>query len=404
MQLKYDVIIAGAGMNGAAMACAIARLPEAALLRIAVIDAAPAATHYRGDEFDPRVVALTPRSDQLLERLDCWKNILNERACVYTDMSVWDGEGNAGIHFSCDEVRLPYLGHIVENSVVVRALHQQMEACGNIDFLHPLRLVSIQKTDPVGGDEFTRVTLDDGRELATRLLIAADGAQSGVREMAGFATREWDYQQQAIVTTVKVSQSHQFTAWQRFTSRGPLAFLPLRNGNDNHYCSIVWSADSDLANEMMALSDEDFRVALGRAFENRLGDVQAVAERHCIPLRQRHARQYFQPGIVLIGDAAHSIHPLAGQGVNLGFQDVIALTSEIERALQRGIPLHDLSILRRYQRQRLADNLTMMTAMEGFKRLFGQKSPGLTWLRNTGLRMFATVPLLKKFIVRQVTG
>ncbi|MBE8716148.1 UbiH/UbiF/VisC/COQ6 family ubiquinone biosynthesis hydroxylase [Cellvibrio polysaccharolyticus] len=404
MQPTYDVIIAGAGMNGAAMACAIARLPEAASLRIAVIDAAPAAADYQGDVFDPRVVALTPRSDQLLSLLDCWDNILNERACVYTDMAVWDGEGNAGIQFACDEVRLPYLGHIVENSVVVRALHAQMQACSNIEFLHPVRLVSLQKSDPTRGEAFTRITLDDGRELVTRLLIAADGAQSGVRDMAGFATREWDYQQQAIVTTVAVSQSHQFTAWQRFTSRGPLAFLPLRNGNNSRYCSIVWSADSDLATDLMALSDDAFCAALGRAFEYRLGEVQSVVERYCIPLRQRHAQQYFQPGIVLIGDAAHSIHPLAGQGVNLGFQDVVALAAEIERALQRGIPLQDLSILRRYQRQRLADNLTMMTAMEGFKRLFGQKSPGVTWLRNTGLRMFATVPLLKKFIVRQVTG
>lgn len=404
MQPDYDVIIAGAGMNGAAMACAIAQLPQAASLRIAIIDAAPAATHYQGSDFDPRVVALTPRSDQLLDQLDCWQSIVDDRSCIYTDMAVWDGEGNASIHFDCDEVRLPYLGHIVESSVVVRALHRQVQRCSNIDFLHPARLVNLQKNNAAAGAAFTQVALEDGRQFTARLLIAADGAQSGVREMAGFATREWDYQQQAIVTTVALSQSHQFTAWQRFMRCGPLAFLPLRNGDNTQYCSIVWSADTALANELMALSDNDFCSRLSRAFEYRLGDVQSVAERHCIPLRQRHAQHYFKPGIVLIGDAAHSIHPLAGQGVNLGFQDVIALTAEIERALQRGIPLQDLSILRRYQRQRLADNLAMMAAMEGFKRLFGQKSLGVTWLRNVGLRVFATVPLLKKFIVRQVTG
>lgn len=399
--MHYDIVVAGAGMNGAAMACALARLPEAASLRIAIVDAGDAPARYEGEQFDPRVVALTPRSSQLLDDLNCWQKIIAARACAYTDMQVWDSEGTASLHFAADEVRLPLLGHIVENSVVVGALHEEISRCPNLEFLQPFR---IDELLPGSGNGITRLRLQEGRELTTALLIAADGASSVLRNLAGFATREWDYGQSAIVTTVRTEKPHQNTAWQRFMPTGPLAFLPLQETGNRHFCSIVWSADTPLAEQLMALDDTAFATALGRAFEQRLGRVESVAQRFCIPLRQRHARQYFQPGIVLIGDAAHSIHPLAGQGVNLGFGDVVALRDEIQRALQRQIPLQDLSILRRYQRQRLGDNLAMMAAMEGFKRLFGQRSPAVAWLRNAGMRGFSALPGLRQFIIRQVAG
>jgi 2-octaprenylphenol hydroxylase len=404
----YDVIIVGAGLVGAALACTLAQQPAAAVLRIAVIEAGGEPASFSGEHFDPRVVALTHASQHLLEKIGCWEAIVTARACAYGDMKVWDGEGTAHIDFSSSEVRATHLGHIVENSVAVQALRARINQLPQITFIQPASVVVVEKPNTKNARVTIQLNgagqLNATRELQASLLIAADGAHSAVRDLAGFTTREWDYGQQAIVTTVRTEQPHQFTAWQRFMPTGPLAFLPLQNAGDAHQCSIVWSAETELAQQLMSLDDEAFCAQLGRAFEYRLGAIERCAERFCIPLRQRHARHYIQPGIALIGDAAHNIHPLAGQGVNLGLLDVAALAEEIERALTRSVPLHDLSILHRYQRQRLTGNLLMMGAMEGFKQLFGSRSLAVTLLRNTGMREMNSLPLLKNFIVKQVMG
>ena len=185
---------------------------------------------------------------------------------------------------------------------------------------------------------------------------------------------------------------------------GPLAFLPLQEQGDTHSCSIVWSADTDLAESLMQLNDSDFCARLGSAFEHRLGNIESCAERFAIPLRQRHAQGYIQTGIALVGDAAHNIHPLAGQGVNLGLLDARALSDEIARALNRGLSLSDYSLLRRYQRARLGGNLAMMGAMETFKHLFSSRSLTVNWLRNTGMRQLNSVTAAKKMLIKAALG
>ncbi|HSC68621.1 MAG TPA: 2-octaprenyl-6-methoxyphenyl hydroxylase [Cellvibrio sp.] len=398
----YDLIIVGAGVVGASLACAVAQTPAASDLRIAVIEANVSAVHFSGEHFDPRVVALTHASEQLLSDIGCWDEIVAQRVCAYREMKVWDGEGTAAIEFDCAEVQQSHLGHIVENSVLVNQLRARMAEHRNIDVIHSVAVAQVIPAQ----SEFprVRVQLTDHKEISAPLLIAADGAQSKVRQLADFSTREWDYGQQAIITTVRTERPHEHTAWQRFMRTGPLAFLPLQHYDDAHHCSIVWSADDELATQLMALDDRAFCARLGEAFEFRLGDILACDKRFAIPLRQRHATTYIQPGIALVGDAAHNIHPLAGQGVNLGLLDVIALAREIERALERRIPLADYSILRRYQRQRLAANLGMMSAMEGFKRLFGSNSLSVNWLRNTGMRKLNSVPAIKKIIINTALG
>lgn len=394
----YDVIIVGAGLVGASLACAIAQQPEAGSLRIALIEASTDFEEFQGEHFDPRVVALTQASQNLLASLGVWNDIVFARACAYNDMHVWDGEGTAEIHFNSADVRANQLGYIVENSVVLKALRLKTEQFENIRLIQPARVTSF------ANDHQAQICLDNGECLTAKLIIAADGAQSKVRELAGFETREWDYGHKAIVTSVQTELPHQHTAWQRFMRTGPLAFLPLETVDQKHFCSIVWSAEHELADELMQLNEQEFCQRLGAAFEHKLGNIVHSDKRYLIPLRQRHAKHYIQFGVALVGDAAHNIHPLAGQGVNLGFLDVAALSHEIHRALVRKIPLSDISILRRYQRQRLAGNLIMMSAMEAFKRLFGSQSLMITWLRNAGMRQLNSLAELKKIIVKAAMG
>ncbi len=398
MRQDYDIIIVGAGLVGTALAGAIAQQNSAALLRIALIEAGGDTQHFSDENFDPRVVALTQASQNLLTTIGVWQKIVSQRACAYSEMEVWDGEGTANIHFSAAEVRQDHLGHIIENSVIVAALREHLINYPQITLIQPAAVVGLHKSEAI------QIVLDNGVILTTKLLVAADGAQSKVRELAEFSTREWDYGHTAIITTVQTEFPHQATAWQRFMRSGPLAFLPLPSVNKKYFCSIVWSAEHALASELMALNDVDFCTRLGFAFEHKLGKILHAATRLAVPLRQRHAKHYIQPQIVLVGDAAHNIHPLAGQGVNLGLLDVAALAQEIKRAGDRGIPLDDFSILRRYQRQRMASNLIMMTAMEAFKQLFGDSSLMLNWLRNNGMRQLNSLTTVKKFIVNTAMG
>lgn len=398
---SFDIVIAGGGLVGTALACRLGSDPATAPLSVALVDPGLAKQPKTPvpitgvTDFDPRVVALTRASQHLLERLDVWGSISAQRLCPYHKMTVWDGEGNAAIHFDCRELHQPDLGHIVENSLVQTALRARADSLDSVTFI----AASVTGVDTDAG---TRITLNDGQVLQTPLLVAADGGNSAVRQLCGFATREWDYGQRAIVATVETSESHSATAWQRFMQSGPLAFLPLLDeAGNSHYSSIVWSLDEDLADDIMALNDRDFAERLTRAFEARLGPVLASSKRYCFPLRQRHAVDYFVPGVVLVGDAAHTIHPLAGQGVNLGLRDIEMLIREIVRAAERGIPLEDASILRRYQRERKPANLAMMALMESFKRLFGSRQPALHLLRNLGMGGLERVPVLKNQVARQ---
>ena len=395
--MQADLIIVGAGMVGSTLALAL----EASGLDILVLDASPleAADFDPQGGFEPRVSALSAASQRIFERLGAWPGMSARRVSPYTDMHVWDGSGTGQIHFSAETVHAEVLGHIVENRVVQDALLETMQRRGGQRLLGAARLERLERT-PQGW----QLTLDDGRQLNAPLLVAADGANSAVRRLAGCETREWDYLHQAIVTSVRCSEPHQRTAWQRFTDDGPLAFLPLERDGDQHWCSIVWSVTELEARRLMALDDVAFRAALGRAFEQRLGEVEEVDPRRCIPLRQRHAKRYVQPGLALIGDAAHTIHPLAGQGVNLGLLDAAVLAEVIEAAMARGERPEDIRVLSRFERRRMPHNLAMMAAMEGFERLFQADPLPLRWLRNTGLKAVQALPEAKALFVRQALG
>ncbi len=395
--MQADLVIVGAGMVGSTLALAL----EGCGLDIIVLDASPleAATFDPSGDFEPRVSALSAASQRILQRVGAWPGMAARRVSPYTDMHVWDGSGTGQIHFSAETVHAEVLGHIVENRVVQDALLDAMQSHGQVRLLGNARVEQLLRTT-----DGWRLTLVDGRELRTPLVIAADGANSAMRRLAGCETREWDYMHQAIVTSVRCSEPHQRTAWQRFTDHGPLAFLPLERDGDQHWCSIVWSVTEAEATRLMALDDVAFRAALGRTFEERLGEVLEADPRLCIPLRQRHAKRYVQPGLALIGDAAHTIHPLAGQGVNLGLLDAAVLAEVIRAAVVRGERVADVQVLSRFERRRMPHNLAMMAAMEGFERLFQADPLPLRWLRNTGLKVVQALPEAKAVFVRQALG
>lgn len=423
MSEVYDIAIVGAGLVGSTAAAALAEAVPS--LKLIMLDAGPApvalAVHKAAagvDDFDPRVVALTRDSQALLHSIGAWQRVAEKRLCPYSDMEVWDADGTARINFDSSEIQEPNLGHIVENKLLVSALAEQLATYSNVEAWNGCTVSDVIEHEGQQTLVVNKRPLDDKAsnkdqaqpiEVKAQLILACDGAQSPLRQIKNIATREWDYGHDAIVTTVETSKPHQGCARQRFISTGPLAYLPLArdkaaNSNNEHYCSIVWSCLPQRAEELMALDGDNFAKALGEALELELGEVKAVAKRFRIPLRQRHAKKYIQAGFALAGDAAHTIHPLAGQGVNLGLKDVAAFVEQIRYASKRGVPVNDYSILRRYQRQRMGDNLSMMATMEGFKRLFGSNDISVRWLRNEGMRSLNNVSMLKNIIVRQAMG
>ena len=327
---EFDAIIVGGGMVGASLACLLENTP----LRLALVDqsafdvdaipyfqqpsmADGASANQPG--FDPRVSAITAASKNLFVGMGIWNEIERSRCCAYQDMEVWDADGTGSIHFATADINQAELGSIVENSLVSAALYKKLANSSNLEILAPLAVDSLDFLEQEG-ESMVQLQMDRGRPLRAKLVIAADGANSKIRQLANFATREWDYDHHALVTTVRTALAHGNEALQRFIDTGPLAFLPLNTGLDSdaqHYCSIVWSMVPDKAREIMSLPDDEFRAHLAAAIEHRLGEIEWSAPRFSFPLRQRHAIDYVHRNIVLVGDAAHSIHPLAGQGVNL---------------------------------------------------------------------------------------
>ncbi|HQQ64294.1 MAG TPA: UbiH/UbiF/VisC/COQ6 family ubiquinone biosynthesis hydroxylase [Pseudomonadales bacterium] len=398
-RLDCDIAIVGGAMAGSALACALA----GSAYRVIVIENQQATAFTRDNFFDARVVALSAASQQFLEKLGVWQDIYAQRVSPYEHMQVWDAEGTAHIAFDCADVQQPALGYIVENSLIVDALQKKLQQADNIQWLCPASVADLRGNDPQAST--CELVLHDKRTVHARLVVAADGAVSTLRNLADIKIMEWDYGHTAIVATVKTAVSHQRTARQRFMASGPLAFLPLRaNDGDEHWSSIVWSIVPEQAQALLDLPEAEFAGKLDQAIEHRLGEILEVRNRFAFPLRQRHAQVYYRDHVVLIGDAAHTIHPLAGQGVNLGFMDVKALAEELLSAHARGIAVAHSSVLQRYQRRRRGDNLTMTAVMEMFKRVFSRKELPVRWLRNAGMRSLDALPLAKREIMRRAMG
>ncbi len=389
-ETHFDALIVGGGLVGLAAAAALGR----AAFRVALIEAHTPAVDWPEDSIDLRVYAISRLSEQLFRDLGAWP-AMQERAGPFRDMHVWDAGGRGDIHFDSAELGEPHLGHIIESRVIERALLDVIDEMPDVQRFCPARVEEFS-----AGPQRQQVQLDDGRLLSARLLIGADGKHSRVRDYAGIHAQVSDYGQQALVAVVTTEKPHRETAWQRFLPTGPLAFLPLHDGR----CSIVWSATSSEAQRLLALDDAAFCETLGKAFDLRLGRITACGERALFPLCKQHADNYVRERIALVGDAVHVIHPLAGQGVNLGLKDIMELAGVLTEARARGRDIGAFSVLRRYERARKGDNLAMMTAMDVFKHLFGSRIIPLRWARNAGLNLVDAAPLLKNRIMRAAMG
>jgi len=377
-------------MVGAALACALAQRD----FSVALLEAREPAFDWDPAGHDLRVSAITRASQRLLQNLGAWQAMLDERATPYQQMHVWDRAGFGEIHFDAADLAEPDLGHIVENRVIVRALWELLEGSG-AQVLVPVRLAALDLSDTGAV-----LALDDGRTLNAGLVVGADGARSQVRELAGIESRGQAYDQHAVVATVRAELGNRSTAWQRFMRDGPLALLPL----EQDLFSIVWSTAPNEAERLCALPEDEFNTLLTGASESRLGRLSLQGARAAFPLRLQHAERYVLPGLALVGDAAHVIHPLAGQGVNLGFLDAGALVDALVSGRERGRAPGALATLRRYERTRKGHNTATQLAMDAFKHLFSNDSSALSLARNLGLGAAGRLTPLRRLFERVALG
>ncbi len=398
MKQRYELVIVGGGITGLAIAALLVQSRHAGALRLTVIDAAPRPRFDPDDDIALRVSAISTGSACMLDAAGAWDTVIQGRACPYEHMRVWDGEddpeGPSTLCFDADEFAVPQLGFIVENVLLQDAILKVLDRTDvKLRFDTPI-------ADITQADAGYSVKLEDGRELDADLLIGADGARSLVRESAGIEVTRRQYAQTAFVTHLRPQEPHSATAGQRFLDDGPLGMLPLADGR----ISVVWSTTHDTARQAMSAGDDELGRMLTEASDQVLGELAAAGPRGTFPLCAQHARNYVLPRLALIGDAAHAVHPLAGQGANLGLADASTLCKVIEEAIDKGDHPGDRPVLRRYERARKGPNATMLHLMTGLNQLFAASSPTIGELRRAGMRLFNLSGPLRGRAVRVALG
>lgn len=403
----FDCVVIGGGMVGAASALALAQLG----LTVALVEQHQPQPFTKEQSFDLRVSAISLASQYLLEQLGAWTQVMQWRACPYKRLGVWEQE-YAYTEFNADNISQAHLGHIAENRLLQLSLWQQIKLQSNIEVFCPEKLISLSQNS----DQATLVL--EHITLTAKLVIAADGANSQIRDLVNIGITSWDYQQSAMLVNVKTELSQQDITWQQYLPTGPVAFLPLSKNtvlqttkpqetiddvsskdkvDTGGYASLVWYHQRDEIKRLAVLSNQQLQQEILSVFPKRLGQIE-VLDKGAFPLTRRHANTYQNKRVLLLGDAAHTINPMAGQGVNLGFKDVQALQTVISCAIGNGECWHNTVVLSRYERMRRKDNLLMQSTMDVLYHAFSHPSPLIKTLRNASLFAVSKVPGLNSVV------
>jgi 2-octaprenyl-3-methyl-6-methoxy-1,4-benzoquinol hydroxylase len=386
---KFDFVIHGAGMIGSACAVGLAQLGHSVL----VVESKPPRAFSDKQPLDMRVSAINLSTERVLERLQAWLWIKSQRCRPYTHLEVFEDE-RSKLSFTASDVGLPYLGHFLENRLIQLGLWNEFDKHPNLQ----IRMgASIQTV--LANETEVRVTLDDDETVQARWLIGADGMNSVVRQLSSIPVSGKEYDQSALVVSVRAQDPDQSTTWQQFRPEGPLAYLPL---SDDH-ASLVWYETPDKVEQLKKLPDETFLRVLKQTFPERLGEVE-VLNRVSFNLVRQHAKHYVQDRTLLIGDAAHSIHPMAGQGVNLGFKDLKVLLDLMEQAQQAGEDPLALKVMKNYHSKRYYDNQLMMSTMDVLYHSFQAEMGVVRTLRQFSMRCAQHAGPIKNQVLKYAVG
>lgn len=406
MTNRYDVIVVGAGMVGSAIGCALGQQG----IKVALFDHALPAAFSPEQPPDLRVSALSPATERFLRDINAWSQMEMMRMCPYRRMAVWEKlyapltgkeiqrRTNRTL-FDCRDLSVDQLGFIVENRITQLAIHQRLDQLDTVDLFCPSEIDTICWASGKGA-----LTLKDGAIFEASLVVGADGANSQVRKLAGIGFNSEGYEQQALVATVEIASGQLDITWQAFTPTGPLALLPLPDIKGRSYASMVWYNLPEAVQRLKALPDEDFLNEMVQTYPAELPVIEQLLERGSFPLTKQHAWHYVKPGVALVGDAAHTINPLAGQGVNMGFQDAVTLVDIISSAYKKNVSVGDLATLAEYERIRRPANCRMQWVMDAFYHTFSNDYAPLKLLRNIGLSVAGRFTLGQKQVMKYAMG
>lgn len=371
---KFDCVVNGGGMIGAASALTLANLG----LKVAIVELSPCQPFQAQAPVDLRVSAISVATQQLLEELDVWHSLSQKRICPYSRLGVWETEISY-TEFDAQTIHQPLLGHFVENKLIQLTLWEKIKDHKNITHFCPNTLLSFKQS---ANDVIVEL---EGESISSKLLLAADGAKSKVRTLANIGVTGWDYDQSAMLIYVETELPQQNITWQQFYETGPVAMLPLSGESElGGFASLVWYHQKNEIKRLASLTNSQLEVEVMQRFPKRLGKVK-VLNKGAFSLSRKHANTYQNERVLLLGDAAHTINPMAGQGVNIGFKDVKALQHIIAKAIGNGESWSDIDVLARYEKQRRADNLMMMSTMDILYSSFSHPSKLVKAARNLGL-------------------